>query len=89
MNVELIGWTGTVVLSCCGIPQIVASFKDDIAVRGMTYGYLFGWIAGIAIMMLYIHLMPSKHYPYPLQVANFVSLSCALILTERKRRIKK
>jgi uncharacterized protein with PQ loop repeat len=87
-SIEIIGWCGTFFLSCCGIPQLIVAFKDDVAVRGMTYPYLYGWIIGIICMTIYIHLLPAKEYPYPLQVANAISLSCALMLLFLKRRVK-
>jgi uncharacterized protein with PQ loop repeat len=74
---EIVGWIGTVCLSCCGVPQLLASIKDSSKASGFSYSYLVGWIIGILVMMVYIHLRENASYPYPLQVANIVSLSCA------------
>lgn len=86
---EFIGWVGTFFLSCCGIPQVIASFKDDIALRGLTYTYLYGWIIGISCMAVYIHFLPAVSYPYPLQAANIISLTSVLTLTFMKHRMNK
>lgn len=84
---EIIGWIGTVCLSCCGIPQIIIAFKYDIATKGISWFYLSGWIIGIICMLVYIHSR-SGEYQYPLQVANLISLSCAVILSTMKYRRK-
>lgn len=74
---EIVGWIGTVCLSCCGVPQLLASIKDSGKASGFSYSYLGGWIIGILAMMVYIHFRENAAYPYPLQVANLVSLTCA------------
>ena len=80
ISTEIVGWIGTVLLSCCGIPQVIAATKNDIAVRGITYWYLFGWVVGISCMVVYIHYTGVTKYQYPLQIANLVSLTCGIIL---------
>lgn len=84
--IEVIGWCGTVFLSGCGVPQTIAAFKDSRAATGITYFYLFGWIMGVICMSIYIHGTSVAHYPWPLQIANALSLTCAFMLLTLKRR---
>lgn len=50
---ELIGWTGSILLAFCGLPQAIESWRTGSSV-GVTWGLLLMWGLGEILTLLYV-----------------------------------
>jgi uncharacterized protein with PQ loop repeat len=57
---ELIGWIGSIMLSICGLPQAVQSFKDKHS-NGISWGFILLWWFGEIFAVIYV--ISKREYP--------------------------
>jgi len=50
---ESIGWTAAVLLSLCGFPQAMKSFRDKHS-RGLSWLFVISWSLGCVLMLIYV-----------------------------------
>lgn len=86
---EIIGWVGTAFLGGCAIPQVILAFRSPIAVSGLAYSWLLSWFIGISCLMAYVHRMAIDAYPWPVQISNMMSFTCASTLIVLKMKYEK
>ena len=68
MNIELIGWIGSILFCFCGAPQAWKSYKDGHS-RGISHGFLWMWGLGEVLTLIYVIL--SLRLSLPL-ITNYV-----------------
>ena len=64
---EIIGWLGSIMLSICGLPQAIESYKNKNS-NGISWGFIILWFLGEILVLLYVIF--KKEYP--------LSFNCAL-----------
>jgi uncharacterized protein with PQ loop repeat len=57
---ELIGWIGSIMLSICGLPQAIQSFRDKHS-NGISWGFILLWLFGEIFAVVYV--IYKKEYP--------------------------
>ena len=60
MNLELIGWIGSIAFAICGAPQAYRSYKDKHS-DGVSWGLLNLWMVGELCTLAYV--IPKGHWP--------------------------
>ena len=53
INLETIGWFGSIALAFCGLPQAIESIRNGNS-NGITWGFLSMWLFGEVCTLLYI-----------------------------------
>ena len=68
--IEYIGWTGSILLAFCALPQAIDSWKKGSS-EGITWGLIVMWGLGEVFTLIYV--MPKKELPllvnYSLNIA--------------------
>ena len=57
---EIIGWIGSLMLSICGLPQAIDSYRKKSS-KGITWGFILLWLIGEIFLIIY--LFHKKEYP--------------------------
>jgi len=73
---EIIGWIGAGLLSLCGVPQLIKTYKTKTT-KGLSFGMLLCWLLGEIFMVTYIILTA---FEWPLLV-NFSTNILIVALT--------
>ena len=60
INVEIIGWIGSVLFAFCGLPQAVACYRAGHS-RGLAWGFLLAWFFGEILTIVYV--FPKQDIP--------------------------
>jgi uncharacterized protein with PQ loop repeat len=50
---ELVGISGSVLLSLCGLPQAMQSIRNRHS-EGISYGFILMWVAGELALLVYV-----------------------------------
>ena len=50
---EIIGFLGSILLACCGLPQAILSYKQGHS-DGISLGFLLMWTLGEILTLIYI-----------------------------------
>jgi uncharacterized protein with PQ loop repeat len=58
--IDFIGWTGSLLLAICGLPQAYHAIKYKHA-NGITWGFISMWLSGEILTLIYIS--PSLNLP--------------------------
>ena len=70
--IELIGWSGAILLSICGLPQAILSIKQKHS-EGISWGLLNLWMTGEIFQLIYVIYL--KNIPIALNcTANIIFL---------------
>lgn len=60
MNLETIGWLGSILFAICGLPQAISCIKSGNA-KGLDWFFLMAWFWGEVFTLMYI--WPKSDYP--------------------------
>jgi uncharacterized protein with PQ loop repeat len=78
---ELIGWIGSVLLACCGIPQAYSSHKDGHS-DGISHAFLWMWAIGEVLTFTYVLGFQTLSLPL---IANYaVNILVLLVIIKYK-----
>ena len=80
MNLEIIGWIGSVCFSICAIPQSYRSWKDGHS-EGISMLFLWLWFVGEATMIIYGFAVLKNLPVLTNYIVNFI---CLLIIMKFK-----
>jgi uncharacterized protein with PQ loop repeat len=53
MNIEILGWLASALLSICGLPQAIQSFKQKHS-HGLSWGFIALWGFGELFQIIYV-----------------------------------
>jgi len=57
---DFFGWIGSILLSFCGLPQAIDSFKNKSS-QGVTWGLILMWLFGELFTLIYV--FPKSDFP--------------------------
>jgi uncharacterized protein with PQ loop repeat len=57
---EIIGWIGSLMLSICGLPQAINSYRNKNS-DGISWGFILLWLIGEIFLIIYLGYR--KEYP--------------------------
>ena len=57
---EIIGWLGSIMLSICGLPQAIESYKKKNS-DGISWAFILLWLFGEIFALIYV--VYKKEYP--------------------------
>lgn len=70
---EILGWSGSILLAFCGLPQAVQSFRTGSS-DGVNWGLILMWGVGEVLVLLYV--LPRMDWPLLFNyAANIVFIS--------------
>lgn len=67
MDLELIGWIGSVLLAFCALPQAIKTYRDGHA-EGLSLSFIAMWFFGEVLTLIYIY--PAAQIPL---IANYTA----------------
>lgn len=79
MNLELIGWIGSILFAICGIPQAYHSYKSGHS-NELTWTFLTLWFLGEVFTIIYI--FPKRDYPLLFNYS--INLMCLIVIFKFK-----
>lgn len=60
MDMETVGWIGSILFAICGLPQAIESYKSGHS-RGLNWFFLGAWFGGEILTIIYV--WPKADYP--------------------------
>ena len=73
---ELIGWTGSMLMALCAFPQAYKCFQEKHS-NGISWGFLMMWLIGEVLVLIYV--FPTYQWPLIFNyIANIIALSVIL-----------
>ena len=71
---EIIGWTGAFLLSICGIPQLLKTYKTKTT-KGLSILMLLCWLVGESMLGIYIVITA---FQWPLLFNSIMNITIVL-----------
>jgi len=81
---EIAGWSAAFLLSICGLPQAIKSFKEGHS-NGVSLSFVISWSLGCILMLIYV--IPTGSLP--LIVDYVLNICFTLIILFYKVRPRK
>lgn len=79
MDLEMMGWAGSLLFAICGLPQAIDCYRSGHA-RGLNWFFLLAWLGGEVFTIAYV--WPKADYPL---LANyFMNLVFVVIMLKFK-----
>ena len=81
--IENIGWTGSMLLALCALPQAYKSVKEGHS-RGVSGLFLIMWLLGEILMQIYVGYVHG--YDMPLLVNYWINTLFVVIILKYKMK---
>lgn len=84
---EVLGWLGAILFSCCGIPQVIKTYRTK-STKDLSWWFLLMWFGGEVFTTIYVAYcnVTTDKIQWSLLTNYFINIGIVIYLLYLKRK---